>query len=113
MGVVASDCEAEAGDDAAAAEWLPLEVVPETMACDHQQILADAIERLVVGSHTTGLLFAFLPDTFTLDMLQWVLDIILGEGIAASDYLDYFIERKLVRRMRGGKKFRLNVTLAE
>ena len=113
IGIVGDDAIPEAGDDAVAAEWIPIECVPEKLAFDHNMILRDALERLVQGGRNSGLLFTFLPKTFTLEQLQQILDIIYGAGINAKDYLQYFINNKLVRRFRGGKKFQYKTALAE
>jgi 8-oxo-dGTP diphosphatase len=40
-----------AGDDAAAAEWIPLDAIPADLAFDHNQIIADV--RMLLESCTT------------------------------------------------------------
>lgn len=40
---VPASAQAVAGDDAAAVQWVPLDNLPEHLAFDHAQILADAV----------------------------------------------------------------------
>ncbi|MFD8597469.1 NUDIX domain-containing protein [Kitasatospora sp. NPDC059646] len=46
---VPAGTEAVAGDDAAAVQWIPLDALPQRLAFDHAQILADA--RRAISGH--------------------------------------------------------------
>lgn len=113
MGILPADTEARAGDDAAEAIWMPVESVPEKMAFDHDKMISDALELVMTRAHSGSGVFDFLPRSFTLDQLRQTLDAIFMEKWDAKKYLQYFLDSKLVRRLRGGKKYRFNVTLSE
>lgn len=113
LGILRGDAHLAPGDDAADAQWRPIECVPGTLAFDHDAILRDALERLVAGGRASGLLFAFLPNTFSLPHLQEILDLVYGPGIRARDYLQYFLDNGLVRRFRGGKTFRYKTAVQD
>lgn len=42
---------AQAGDDAAAVRWVPLDGLPQDLAFDHNRILADALDLLTATAH--------------------------------------------------------------
>jgi 8-oxo-dGTP diphosphatase len=96
----------KAGSDAAAAVWLPVEELPEHLAFDHATILGDALRRLAAGGRTSGVLFAFLRDPFTVEQLGDVLHAVYGVSLKAEDYLQPFLEMKIVSRIKSGKNYR-------
>ena len=70
------------GDDAAAAEWRPLEEPSRRLAFDHDEILAGALARLRESDAARDLAFAFVPKSFTLAELR---SVFLAFGLSADD----------------------------
>ena len=68
----------EAGSDAAAAEWVPVESLTGTLAFDHEQILRDAIDRARAKLEYTPLAGAFCTETFTIAELRRVYEVVWG-----------------------------------
>ena len=96
----------KAGSDAAEAIWLPVEELPERLAFDHATILGDALRRLAAGGRSSGVLFAFLRDPFTLEQLGDVLHAVYGVPLAPEDYLKPFLKAEIVSRLGRGRKYR-------
>ena len=96
-----------AGSDAAAAQWQPVEALPRGLAFDHATILGDAVRRLAAGGRTSGVLFAFLRDPFTPEALSDVLFAVYGLELSPADYLKPFLEMQIVRRLKGGRTYRV------
>lgn len=65
------------GDDAAAAEWFPVNRVPQ-LAFDHDLILRDALCRLRERIHFHPVGYDLLPEKFTIKELQTLYEAILG-----------------------------------
>src|SRR5699024_1217037 len=73
--------EPEAGTDASAASWVPVEDITSdrrTLAFDHRQILEDGLERARVKIERTALATAFCAPTFTIAELQRVYEAVGG-----------------------------------
>jgi 8-oxo-dGTP diphosphatase len=93
----------KAGSDAAAAEWRPVEGPPETLAFDHAEIIGDALLRLGAGGRNGGMLFNFLPESFTEAQLGEVLRAVYGFKQDPARYLSAFSYVEHVKRVSGGK----------
>jgi 8-oxo-dGTP diphosphatase len=67
-----------AGSDARAAAWMPVSQVCGTLAFDHSQILADAVERARRSLELTTLATAFCRAEFTIGDLRNVYEVVWG-----------------------------------
>lgn len=102
--------EAQAGSDAADAEWRSADrlLVPKQLAFDHAQILADGVERARSKLEYTNLATSFVPDEFTISELREVYDVIWGSDLDPGNFhrkvvtgTDGFVE-ETGRRREGG-----------
>ena len=69
--------EVKAGDDAAKAQWFPLDKVP-SLAFDHDLILREATNDLRKQIHFEPVGFELLPEKFTMTQLQHLYEAILS-----------------------------------
>ena len=69
--------EVKAGDDAAKAQWFPLDKVPP-LAFDHDKILRMATNELRRQIHFEPIGFELLPEIFTMTQLQHLYEAILN-----------------------------------
>lgn len=74
-----------ASSDARSAAWFDIEELPE-LAFDHGAILAKALERLRGKVHYEPIIFAFLPEKFTLRQVQELYETILGERLDKRNF---------------------------
>jgi 8-oxo-dGTP diphosphatase len=69
--------EPQAGDDAAAAKWRPVdELLSSRLAFDHRRILTDGLERARAKLEYTPLATAFVEDHFTVAELRHVYEVV-------------------------------------
>lgn len=81
------DIEPEAGDDAAHAEWVPVdELGARRLAFDHNEVLADALERLRDNLEHTQQAMAFLPREFTVAELRGVYEAVWGRRLDPGNF---------------------------
>ncbi len=80
--------EAQAGSDAADADWRPVESLlrPRALAFDHGRILADGVERARSMLEYTNLATRFVPDLFTITELREVYDVIWGSELDPGNF---------------------------
>ena len=83
--IAAEHSHLQAGTDAAAAAWFPVEAVPD-LAFDHAKILEYAVERLRNKFEYTTVGFQLLPEKFTLSELQEVYEAILGKDLDKRNF---------------------------
>ena len=76
-----------AGTDAAEARWAPADdILADTMAFDHHQILADGIERARAKLEYTPLAAAFCPPQFTITQLRRVYEAVWGTTLDPRNF---------------------------
>lgn len=68
----------QAGSDAAAAEWAPIDSLQGSLVFDHQQILNDGVDRARAKLEYTPLAGSFCPGTFTVAELRHVYQVVWG-----------------------------------
>lgn len=102
--------EAVGGTDAAAASWTAVTDVP-ALAFDHDEILADGLERARAKLEYTTLATAFCPPEFTVADLRAVYEAVWGTPLDPRNFhrkvtrTDGFVEPtgRLVRGADGGR----------
>ena len=77
--------EVKGGDDAAKAEWFPIDKIP-ALAFDHDQILRVATSELRRQIHFEPIGFELLPEKFTLKQLQNLYEAILDVRFDRSNF---------------------------
>jgi 8-oxo-dGTP diphosphatase len=75
-----------AGSDAKAARWAPADVVKDSLAFDHDDILAAAVERARERLETTTLATAFCGTEFTIGELRAVYEVVWGRDLDPRNF---------------------------
>lgn len=94
--------ELKAGTDATAAEWFPIEKLPE-LAFDHQDIIKLARERLAAKMEYSTIGLQFMPEEFTLSQLQVVYEQAIGKELDKRNFRKWILSLNLIEET--GKKF--------
>ena len=82
--------EVKGGDDAAKAQWFPLDKVP-SLAFDHDQILREATNELRRQIHFEPIGFELLPKVFTMPQLQTLYEAILDVKFDRRNFARKFL----------------------
>lgn len=90
--------EVKGGDDAAKAQWFPLEDVPQ-LAFDHDRILREAISRLRERIHFKPVGFELLPEKFTMKELQALYEAILDVKFERRNFAKKMLHYDLVTQL--------------
>jgi len=75
-----------AGSDASTAAWMPVEQVRGSLAFDHDEILAEAVERARTRLEFTTLATAFCGPAFTIGDLRKVYEVVWGEPLDPRNF---------------------------
>jgi 8-oxo-dGTP diphosphatase len=88
LAILPASAEPQAGSDAAAAAWKPVEVLlgRARLAFDHKRIVADAVERTRAKLEYTNLATAFLGEEFTIAELRHVYEVMWGHRLDAGNF---------------------------
>ncbi len=88
LAVLPDGIEPTAGDDAAAADWLPVEELlgSRRLAFDHGQILTDSLDWLRSALEQTTLATSFLADEFTITELREVYEAVWGRHLDPGNF---------------------------
>jgi 8-oxo-dGTP diphosphatase len=95
--LVSQDQQPKAGDDAAEAFWKPVDsLTKESLAFDHRDIIAKALERIRGKITYCPIAYQLLPKEFTLTQLQETYEIILEKKLDKRNFRKYVLQRELV-----------------
>jgi 8-oxo-dGTP diphosphatase len=75
-----------AGSDAASAHWVDVASVDSELAFDHQQILADGVERARAKLEYSPLATAFCPPEFTISELRGIYEAVWGTPLDPRNF---------------------------
>ena len=89
----------QAADDAEAVGWFAMDDLP-ALAFDHADIIAMAHERLIAKLDYSTIVFAFMPERFTLTELQNVYEIIRQEEIDKRNFRKWALALKQIQETR-------------
>lgn len=90
--------EVKGGDDAAKAQWFPIDEVPQ-LAFDHDKILRDAMRKLRERIHFEPIGFEFLPEKFTMRDLQILYESILGVKFDRRNFAKKMMHYELLNQL--------------
>ena len=84
-------------------KWFPVDkaMVDETLAFDHQQIVASAVKSLREEVERLDIPFQMLPDMFTLGELQATCGFLLGRDLDKSSFRRKLADKQIVREVEG------------
>ncbi len=90
--------EVKGGDDAAKAQWFPIDEVPQ-LAFDHDKILRDAMRKLRERIHFKPIGFELLPEKFTMRDLQILYESILGVKFDRRNFAKKMMHYELLNQL--------------
>ena len=90
--------EVKGGDDAAKAQWFPIDEVPQ-LAFDHDKILRDAMRKLRERIHFEPIGFELLPEKFTMKDLQILYESILGVKFDRRNFAKKMMHYELLNQL--------------
>ena len=90
--------EVKGGDDAAKAQWFPLDQVP-ALAFDHDKILREAMTELRKQIHFEPIGFELLPEKFTMKQLQHLYEAILDVRFDRRNFYNKMLKLGLLTEL--------------
>ena len=90
--------EVKGGDDAAKAQWFPIDEVPQ-LAFDHDKILRDAMRKRRERIHFEPIGFELLPEKFTMRELQILYESILGVKFDRRNFAKKMMHYELLNQL--------------
>ena len=90
--------EVKGGDDAAKAQWFPIDEVPQ-LAFDHDKILRDAMRKQRERIHFEPIGFELLPEKFTMRDLQILYESILGVKFDRRNFAKKMMHYELLNQL--------------
>lgn len=90
--------EVKGGDDAAKAQWFPIDKVPQ-LAFDHDRILRDAMKKLRERIHFEPIGFELLPEKFTMKDLQVLYESILDVKFDRRNFAKKMLHYELLTQL--------------
>lgn len=90
--------EVKGGDDAAKAQWFPIDEVPQ-LAFDHDRILRDAMKKLRERIHFEPIGFELLPEKFTMKDLQVLYESILDVKFDRRNFAKKMLHYELLNQL--------------
>ena len=90
--------EVKGGDDAAKAQWFPIDEVPQ-LAFDHDKILRDAMRKLRERIHFEPIGFELLQEKFTMRDLQILYESILGVKFDRRNFAKKMMHYELLNQL--------------
>lgn len=93
-----------AGSDARAARWAPVDAVKGSLAFDHEDILAEAVERARERLETTTLATAFCGPEFTIGELRAVYEVVWGLDLDPRNFSRKVLNTDGFVEPTGGKR---------
>ena len=90
--------EVKGGDDAAKAQWFPIDEVPQ-LAFDHDKILRDAMRKLRERIHFEPIGFELLPEKFTMKDRQILYESILDVKFDRRNFAKKMMHYELVNQL--------------
>ena len=90
--------EVKGGDDAAKAQWFPIDEVPQ-LAFDHDKILRDAMRKLRERIHFEPIGFELLPEKFTMREIQILYESILGVKFDRRNFAKKMMHYELLNQL--------------
>lgn len=91
--------EVKGGDDAAKAQWFPLNEIP-SLAFDHDRILRQASAELRKQIHFEPIGFELLPEKFTMTQLQHLYEAILGVKFDRRNFANKMLKLGLLTELK-------------
>lgn len=83
--------------------WFPVEKLP-SLAYDHREMVAKALERLRAKLEYTNIVYSLLPQRFTLTQLQSTYETILGHRLDKRNFRKKVLGLGLVRKTAGTQR---------
>ena len=93
--------EVEGADDAAKAEWFPIDSVP-SLAFDHDRILRVALKELRLKIHFEPVGFDLMPEVFTMPQLQGLYEAVLGVKFDRRNFASKMLKLGILTQVDDG-----------